>query len=92
MQALERLAPKKPSRPGQIERVEFEYKRHGTLCLIASFMVATGRVEVATIGPTRTEKDFAAHVERTIDRDPNAVLAKPYKWTYTGRPLKAVGR
>ncbi|MBT7186526.1 transposase [Candidatus Bathyarchaeota archaeon] len=72
MQALERLAPKKPSRPGRIERVEFEYKRHGTLCLIASFMVATGRVEVATIGPTRTEKDFAAHVERTIDTDRDA--------------------
>ena len=35
-------------------------------------MVATGRVEVATIGPTRTEKDFAAHVERTIDTDRDA--------------------
>jgi len=72
MQALERIAPTKPARPGFIERVEFEYKRHGTLCLIPSFMVATGRINVATIGPTRTEEDFANHVERTMDIDPQA--------------------
>jgi transposase len=72
MQALERIAPKKPARPGLIERIEFEYKRHGTLCLIANFMVATGRVEAVTIGPTRTEEDFADHVARTVDTDPDA--------------------
>jgi hypothetical protein len=71
MQALERVAPKKPARPGLTERIESEYKRHGTLCLIANFMVATGRVEAATIGPTRTEKDFVAHVAQTIDTDPD---------------------
>lgn len=72
IQALERIAPKKPSRPGLVERIEFEYKRHGTLCLMANFMVATGRVEAASIGPTRTEPDFAAHVANTIDTDPDA--------------------
>ena len=71
MQALERVAPKKPARPGLTERIESEYKRHGTLCLIANFMVATGRVEAATIGPTRTEEDFVAHVAQTIDTDPD---------------------
>ena len=42
IQALERAAPTLPLRPGQVERREFEYIRHGTQCLIANFDVATG--------------------------------------------------
>jgi transposase len=72
MQALERLYETKPVRPGLVERVEFEYIRHGTLCLMANFEVATGRVISPSIGPTRTEADFVAHIERTIDTDPGA--------------------
>jgi len=33
IQALERIYPSKPTKAGYIERREFEYKRHGTLCL-----------------------------------------------------------
>jgi transposase len=40
--------------------------------LIANFDVVTGRVVTPTIGPTRTEADFAAHIERTLDTDPDA--------------------
>jgi len=72
IQALERIHPSKPPRPGLIELIEHEYKRHGTLCLIANFEVATGRVIEPTIGPTRTENDFAAHIRRAIDTDPSA--------------------
>lgn len=72
MQALERLHETKPVRPGLVERVEFEYIRHGTLCLMANFEVATGRVISPSIGPTRTEADFVAHIESTIDTDPHA--------------------
>ena len=36
MQALERLHASKPARPGLVERIEFEYHRHGTLCLIVA--------------------------------------------------------
>jgi len=72
MQALERLHPTLPTRPGLTERIEFEYKRHGSLCLMANFEVATGRVITPTIGPTRTEADFVAHIARTIDTDPDA--------------------
>lgn len=71
IQALERLHPTLPARPGKTERVEFEYRRHGTLCLIANFNVATGKAILPTIGPTRTEEDFAAHIGRTIDTDPD---------------------
>ncbi len=73
IQALERIAPTKPMRPGQIERREFEYQRHGTLSLIANFDVVTGQVLSPSLGPTRTEADFAAPIARTIDTDPDGV-------------------
>lgn len=72
MQALERIEPTKPARPGLVERREFEYVRHGTSCLIANFDVATGRVIAPTLGPTRTEEDFVGHIERTVDTDREA--------------------
>ena len=69
IQALERKHPTLPARPGYVERQEFEYKRHGTLCLIANFLVATGTSIEPTIGPTRTEDDFVGHIIRTMDID-----------------------
>jgi hypothetical protein len=33
-QALERIAPGLPMKPGKVERCEFEYRRHGTQTLI----------------------------------------------------------
>jgi transposase len=72
IQALERAAPTLPLRPGRVERREFEYIRHGTQCLIANFDVATGQVVTPSIGLTRTEADFAAHIDRTVATDPDA--------------------
>jgi transposase len=70
IQALERKHPTKPMKPGLIERREFEYIRHGTLCLIGNFEVATGQLVASTLGPTRTEDDFVAHIEQTIATNP----------------------
>lgn len=72
IQALERAAPILPMRPGQVERREFEYVRHGTQSLIANFQVATGHVVAPSIGPTRTEEDFTAHIAQTVATDPAA--------------------
>jgi hypothetical protein len=72
IQALERAAPTQPMQPGQPERREFEYIRHGTLSLITNFEVATGEVVAPSVGPTRTEEDFATHIAQTIDTDPEA--------------------
>jgi transposase len=72
VQAKERIAPTKPMRPGHIEKVEFEYRRHGTQCLIGNFEVATGQVVAPTVQATRGEKDFATHIERTVGTDPEA--------------------
>lgn len=72
IQALEHLRPRKPMRPGSPEHIEFEYIRHGSVCLIPSFEIATGTIIKASIGPTRTEQDFVRHITQTIDTDPQA--------------------
>jgi transposase len=73
IQALERIAATKPMRQEQEERREFEYKRHGTLSLIMNFDVVTGQGLMPSLGPTRTEADFVAHIAQTVDTDPDAV-------------------
>jgi hypothetical protein len=72
IQALERIAPAKPMRPGRPERREFEYQRHGTQCLIGNFDVATGEVISPTVQATRTEQDFADHIARAVATDAHA--------------------
>jgi transposase len=70
LQALERIAPSKAMIAGKCQLIEFEYTRHGTLCLIGNFVVTTGELLSPTIGPTRTEADFASHIEQTMAADP----------------------
>jgi transposase len=72
IQALERGAPDRPMTYGRCRRIEFEYTRHGTLTLIGNFCVTTGELIAPTIGPTRTEADFAAHIAQTVATDPGA--------------------
>ncbi len=72
IQALERVHPNLPMKQGLVERQESEYVRHGTLCLIANFEVATGEVIAPSMGLTRTSEDFAAHIARTIATDADA--------------------
>src|SRR3989454_7026026 len=70
IQALERTYPTRLMEPGCEERREFEYIRRGTLTLIANFDVAQGTVVAPSMGPTRTEEDFVAHIARTVASDP----------------------
>lgn len=70
IQALERAHPSKPMKAGQVTRHEFEYKRHGTQALIANLEIATGQCCAPSIGDTRKEEDFVAHVEQTVAVDP----------------------
>jgi DDE superfamily endonuclease len=68
VQALERAAPTLPTKPGKVERREFEYIRHGTQTLIAGFDVVTGAV-IGKVGDTRTEADFVAFLETLFATD-----------------------
>jgi len=70
VQALERKYPTLRMAPGQVERQEFEYIRHGTQSLIINFDVATGQVISPSYGATRTEVDFVNHIRRTVEADP----------------------
>ena len=76
IQALERLHPTRPMAPGKPEAREFEYIRHGTQALIANFEVATGKIISPSVGDTRTEPDFDAHIRATVATDPDG------KWIF----------
>jgi hypothetical protein len=69
IQALERIAKTIPMQPGQPTRIEYEYQRHGTLCLIGNWDVVLGQMIAPTIRVTRTEEDFAWHIHHTIQTD-----------------------
>jgi transposase len=72
IQALERKHPGLPLAPGNVERREFEYIRHGTCTGILSRDVVTGQIIAPTLGPTRTEADFVAHLRGVVATDPTA--------------------
>jgi transposase len=69
--AIERNAPDKPAQPGSVPKQEFEYTRHGTTTLTAGLDVVTGKIVCPTREATRTEPEFVAHIERTVDTDPD---------------------
>lgn len=71
IQALERAYPTDTVKPGKIEFQEFEYIRHGTLSLIASWDVASGGIYHSTISPTRNENDFNDHIAAIIATKPS---------------------
>ena len=71
IQALERKHPTKPMQPSSPEKREYEYQRHGTQALIASFDVTNGQL-IGTVGDTRTEVDFVNHIEQVVETDPDA--------------------
>lgn len=72
LQALERAAPDKPPQPAATAKHEFEYVRHGTTTLIGNWDVVAGETLACTLGPTRTEPDFVAHIAQTVATDPEA--------------------
>lgn len=66
IQALEHKHERLAMKAGWVERREFEYIRHGTQALIASFEVGTGKVVEPCVGETRTEADFVQHIKRVV--------------------------
>lgn len=71
LQALERNAPDKDVRLDEVAKHEFEYTRHGTTTLIGNWDVVQGAMIAETIGPTRTEPDFVAHIQQTVATQPD---------------------
>ena len=55
---------------GKLKRIESEYIRNGTTCLIASRNIKTGRLNAYTLGQTRKEGDFSGHVQEIVATQP----------------------
>jgi hypothetical protein len=72
IQALERIAADKLARAGQIARLEYEYKRHGTIGLFGNLHVATGKILAPLLRATRTEEDFVENIDNLVRTDPTA--------------------
>jgi transposase len=69
MQALEHRFPMQPGGRARIGRKEFEYIRHGTRTLIASYNVGTGEV-LGHCGPTRTADDLVEFMKHVAAHHP----------------------
>jgi hypothetical protein len=70
IQVLERAAPKQAMRPGQIERQEFDYARHGTVNLLAGLTVYNGRMWATCL-----DKNDGEHFRPALRR-----WLHPYNW------------
>jgi hypothetical protein len=72
IQALQRAAPTKPMEPGKVERMEYNYERHGTLNLFGNLNVATGEIVAPKLCATRTSEDFADNIDAIVSTAPGA--------------------
>lgn len=63
IQALERKIIREV-KPGKPRRIEYEYVRHGTTCLMGAVDVRTGQMVRYRLHPTRTEEDFVAFIQQ----------------------------
>ncbi len=73
IQVLERIHPSRPALPGQPARREYEYRRHGTMGLIAGFEVSTGQV-LGRFSETRTAADLLSFMEELAGRWPTGEI------------------
>ena len=73
IQALERKYPGLPMIPGHCQRQEFEYKRHGTFCLIAGLNIKTGKV-FGQCYERHTNVEFRDFLEKLISLFPKQKL------------------
>jgi transposase len=72
IQAIEHKFASKPVKPGSLEKIEAEYKRHGITTLIATRDINSGQIIESTVQPTRNEKDYEIHIQNIINQAPEA--------------------
>jgi hypothetical protein len=70
IQVLERAKPTQPMRPGQPERQEFEYIRHGTVNRLAALIAYNGRMWAECL-----DRNDGEHFRPAVGR-----LLHPYSW------------
>jgi transposase len=73
IQALSRRFPGRPAAPGRLGRFEFEYKRHGTVTLLAALDVRTGKI-YGECRARRTAADLLEYMEAVARRYPTGAV------------------
>ena len=64
IQALSRKTADVPMKKGKDRRLETEYTRNGTTCLMAAFDVGKANILHHWINPTRKESDFLYFIQQ----------------------------
>lgn len=94
--ARSRCHPGRPARPGEPARQEFEYRRYGTVSLVAALGVRTGEVltEVIARNNAAAFTAFLERLDRAIDRSwqvppsptdgPPKALGEPHRGPASG--------
>ena len=72
--ARSRRYPTKRCQPGLIERQDFEYRRHGTACLMAALNVHTGEVLAQRRRSATTPDNFIAFLAQNPTPPPPSHL------------------
>ena len=90
MQARSRKHATRPVRPGRVERREFEYRRHGTVSLMAAMNVTTGTVHPKIIkrNDSDTFIEFLTELAATVDPDKKIHLILDNGSSHTSRKTR----
>jgi len=92
IQALERVHPGRAAASGRYPLVEFEYKRHGTVTLVAALNVSTGELAHYETAHRWYSHDMVAFLKRLIAKTPKHIRKIHIVWdngtTHTSRETR----
>ena len=92
IQALERVHPGKGASPGRYPSIEFEYRRHGTVNLVAALNVSTGELAHYETAHRWYSHDMVAFLKRLIEKTPKHIRKIHIVWdngsTHTSKETK----
>ncbi len=71
IQALGRPHPGAPMKKGKPRRIETEYLRNGTICLLAAYELKKAQLLYHWTNPTRKEPDFLYFIQQTCAQIPD---------------------
>jgi len=82
VQAKSRKHPTRALQPGQAERREFEYVRHGTVSLMAALNVHNGQVlgQIIARNDSATFTSFLTWIDQAVDPVPAENRIGPLTW------------
>jgi transposase len=80
IQALERVHPGKGASPGRYPLIEFEYRRHGTVNLVAALNVGTGELAHYETAHRWYSHDMVAFFKRLIAKTPKHIRKIHIVW------------